>query len=89
MTARRPLLFVLRQAIGAPLMWLGDKIEGDFRYECSAPDFDGRTRARRVPVSWQEEPQSLADLPQHLPVQPDDGTTWGHSEKTQKSGGQA
>jgi hypothetical protein len=49
----RPLLFILRQLVGAPLIWLGDKIEGDFRYECMGIDEDGfRTGCRRVPAHW-------------------------------------
>lgn len=52
---RRPLLFLVRQVIGVPLIWLGDKIEGNYRYECQGLDFDGaRTGCRRVPASWKD-----------------------------------
>lgn len=58
---RRPLLWLIRHYVGGWIIVLGDKIEGDFRYETiSGPDFDGSYVARPVPPWFVEEEVSDA-----------------------------
>jgi hypothetical protein len=53
---RRPLLWLIRHYVGGWIITLGDKIEGDYRFETiSGPDFDGSYVARPVPPSFVQD----------------------------------
>jgi hypothetical protein len=50
---RRPAFWLLRHYVGSWFLWVGDRLQGEYRWEtCAGPDRDGCFEMRPIPASW-------------------------------------